>query len=123
MRVQAEAPSWLREAMSTFGEECRKDDPGGRRTSPLNAIYPTSWDPDWTVEAIDLLTVLTRLVDLEPEQVDLLARVLSGPLTSRAQLAAAGTRWPMAAKERKPRYSLGSPDMPAPDDDQTTLDL
>ncbi len=101
----------------------RKKDPGGRRTSPLNAIHPTIWDPDWTVEAIDLLTVLTRLVDLEHEQADLLARILNGPLVSRAQLAAAGARWPTAAKERKPRYSLGSPGMPAPDDDQTTLDL
>jgi hypothetical protein len=46
----------------------RKKDPGGRRVSPLDRLYPTEWDPDWTTEAIGLLTVLTRLVELEPAQ-------------------------------------------------------
>ena len=51
----------------------RKKEPGGKRSSPLDHLSPAAWDPDWTTEAIDLLTVLTRLVELEPAQADLLA--------------------------------------------------
>jgi Predicted helicase len=86
----------------------RRKDPGGRRTSPLDHIHPTTWDPDWTTEAIDLLTVLTRLVELEPDQDELLRRVLSGPLLSMDDLRIKGTRWPTSARDHKPRHSLAS---------------
>ena len=101
----------------------RKKDPGGKRTSPLNAIHPTSWDPDWTVEAIDLLTVLTRLVDVESDQAELLARILNAPLVSMEQMASGGARWPTDAKGHRPRYAIQGPDSPSPDDGQTALDL
>lgn len=96
----------------------RKKEPGGRRTSPMNAIHPATWDPDWTVEAIDLLTVLTRLVDLEPEQGTLLGRILERPLLSLDDLGAAGVRWPASPKARKPRYSLGSAGLMSSADDR-----
>jgi len=86
----------------------RKKDPGGRRPSPLDRLYPTAWDPDWTTEAIDLLTVLTRLVELEPGQADVLARVLAGDLLTIDDLRAAGTRWPVNRQDRKPRFSYTS---------------
>jgi len=86
----------------------RKKDPGGRRVSPLDRLYPTAWDPDWTTEAIDLLTVLTRLVELEPAQADLLARVVAGGMLSMDDLRQAGTRWPISAQDRKPQYSYTS---------------
>jgi len=75
------------------------------------------------VEAIDLLTVVTRLVDSAPDQVDLLAQILNAPLVSIEQLASAGVRWPTSAKVRRARYGLDSPGMPSPDDGQTGLDL
>ncbi len=86
----------------------RKKEPGGRRVSPLDHIYPTEWDPDWTTEAIDLLPVLTRLVALEPPQANVLSRVLAGDLLSLNDLLAAGTRWPVTQHDRKPRFSYNS---------------
>jgi hypothetical protein len=86
----------------------RKEDPGGRRTSPLDRVCPEAWDPDWTTEFIDLLTVLTRLTALEPAQASLMARILAGPLLSAGDLHAAGTRWPSDPKARRPRYSYDS---------------
>ena len=99
----------------------RKKDPGGRRVSPLDHIYPTEWDPDWTTEAIDLLTVLTRLTELEPAQADLLARVLAGDLLAMDDLGAAGTRWPVSQQDRKPRFSYRSLSPAESSDDQGTL--
>lgn len=82
----------------------RKAVPGGKKTSPLDHMHVDAWDPDWTTELIDLLTVLTRLVDLQPAQEDLLQRILRGPLQTMRDLAAAGVRWPTKPVDRKPRY-------------------
>lgn len=84
----------------------RKKDPGGKKESPLDHINPTTWDPDWTTEAIDLLTVLTRLVELEPAQADLLNQVLAGDLLTMDDLRMSGTRWPVSKQDRKPRFSV-----------------
>jgi hypothetical protein len=84
----------------------RKKDPGGRRMSSLDHVLPAEWDPDWTTEAIDLLTVLTRLVELEAAQADLLDQVLAGDLLTMDDLATAGTRWPVTPQDRKPRFSF-----------------
>jgi len=93
----------------------RKKDPGGKKMTDLDHVNPTAWDPDWTVEAIDLLTVLTRLVELEPTQADLLNQVLAGDLLTMDDLQTAGTRWPVSRDDRKPRFSyksLGLKDAP-----------
>lgn len=87
----------------------RKKDPGGKKTSPLDDLNPTAWDPDWTTEAIDLLTVLTRLVDLEPAQADLLSHVLAGDLLTMDDLRTAGVRWPVSQQDRKPRFNIETP--------------
>ena len=84
----------------------RKTEPGGKKTSPLDHVHVDAWDPDWTTEFIDLLTVLTRLVDLEPAQADTLARVLAGPILTMADLAKAGVRWPTTTKDRKPHHRI-----------------
>jgi Type ISP C-terminal specificity domain len=84
----------------------RKNNPAGRRSSPLDAIHVETWDPDWTGEFIDLLTVLCRLVELEPAQAELLDRVLATALLAKDDLAADQVRWPATASDRKPRYSL-----------------
>ena len=86
----------------------RKKEPGGKKLSELDHKYPDTWDPDWTTEAIDLLTVLTRLVELEPSQADTLERVLANELITMDGLAALGTRWPGNKKDRKPRFGYNS---------------
>jgi hypothetical protein len=68
----------------------RKANPGGRKSSPLDAIHADRWPHDWTVELNDLLTVLRRLVELEPQQEELLGRILAGPQITVADLTAAG---------------------------------
>ncbi|WP_230977343.1 type ISP restriction/modification enzyme [Georgenia yuyongxinii] len=95
----------------------RKAEPGGRKGSPLDHLHVDTWDPDWTTEFIDLLTVLTRLVELEPAQADLLEGIVAGPLLTMDALTDAGVRWPTAAADRKPRYAL------APLLEQATLDI
>jgi len=84
----------------------RKAVPGGKKTSPLDYLHVGAWDPGWTTELIDLLTVLTRLVELEPAQADLLARVVAGPVLTVEDLRTAGVRWPTTAADRKPHYPL-----------------
>jgi len=90
----------------------RKKVPGGKKTSPLDYIHVDVWDPDWTTEFIDLLTVLTRLVELEPAQADLLERILAGSLLTMDDLRVAGVRWPTAAGDRKPHRGIeaGAPE-------------
>jgi len=84
----------------------RKAVPGGKKTSPLDYVHVDTWPGEWTTELIDLLTVLTRLVDLETEQAQLLDDVLAGSVLTMDALAAEGVRWPSKPSNRKPRYGL-----------------
>ncbi|SCE91510.1 N-6 DNA Methylase [Micromonospora coriariae] len=84
----------------------RKKEPGGRRGSPLDDMHVDVWEPGWTGEFVDLLTVLTRLVEMEPAQAELLAAVLANEVLNRDQLTAAGVRWPTGTSDRKPLYGL-----------------
>lgn len=84
----------------------RKANPAGKRSSPLDDINASTWEPQWTTDLVDLLTVLRRLVDLAPEQADLLGQIVAGPMLTKAGLAAAGTRWPTQATDRKVRFGL-----------------
>jgi hypothetical protein len=86
----------------------RKKEPGGRRSSPLDDVNATAWDPEWTGEFLDLLSVLTRLVDLEHQQAETLKSILTGDIATLDDLAAAGVRWPQSTADRKPRFSLDS---------------
>jgi hypothetical protein len=61
-----------------------------RPPSPLDAIQPDGWLPEYTTDLIDLLNVLGRLIALEPAQADLLNRICAGPLRSAEELRAAG---------------------------------
>ena len=65
-------------------------------------MHVDTWPAEWSVEFTDLLTLLTRLVDAEPAQQDLLNRVLSGPLLTMPTLTQHGVRWPTTTAERKP---------------------
>lgn len=63
---------------------------GDRRPpSPLEGIQPDHWLASYTSDLIDLLHVLRGLVDLEPEQADLLDRICEGPLVSAETVAEA----------------------------------
>jgi hypothetical protein len=58
---------------------------GDRRPpSPLDRIQPDHWPDEYTVDLMNLLHVLGRLVALEPSQADLLERVCAGPLAPQA---------------------------------------
>lgn len=83
----------------------RKADPGGKKTSPLDDMHVQVWDPDWTTEFIELLTVLTRLIEHEPTQADLLTRVMNGRLLAMDDLADAGVKWPTTTADRRPSYA------------------
>jgi hypothetical protein len=63
---------------------------GDRRPpSKLNDIQPDHWLSEYTTELLNVLNVLTLLVELEPAQAGLLKRVCAGPLLSHEALAAA----------------------------------
>jgi hypothetical protein len=61
-----------------------------RPPSPLDAIQPDHWLPEYTTDLLDLLHVLGRLIALEPQQADLLARICDNPLLSADELHNAG---------------------------------
>ncbi len=64
---------------------------GDRRPpSPLDAIQPDHWLPEYTSDLLDLLHVLGRLIALEPAQAGLLSRICASPLRSADELRAAG---------------------------------
>jgi hypothetical protein len=63
---------------------------GDRRApSALNDIQPDHWLPEYTSELLNVLNVLTLLVELEPLQADLLDRICAGPLLSHEDLTTA----------------------------------
>ena len=57
-----------------------------RKPSPLGDIQPDHWLPEYTSELINVLNVLAMLVELEPRQADLLARICDGPLIAAARI-------------------------------------
>jgi len=61
-----------------------------RPPSPLQEIQPEHWPAEYTTDLLDLLNVLTLLVELEPEQANLLDRVCDGDLISETELKAEG---------------------------------
>ncbi|MCW2349039.1 MULTISPECIES: type ISP restriction/modification enzyme [unclassified Sphingobium] len=58
-----------------------------RPPSPLGDIQPDHWLHEYTSELINVLNVLTLLVELEPKQAALLKRVCDGPLIPAGKLA------------------------------------
>lgn len=80
----------------------RKREPGGRRSSPLDDVNATAWDPDWTGEFLDLLSVLTRLTGLEPQQAETLESILTCSTTTLDDLAAAGSAGRRARRTGSP---------------------
>ena len=61
-----------------------------RQPSALGKIQPDGWLAEYTTELINVLNVLSRLVELEPRQSDLLTRICDAPLMSADYLRANG---------------------------------
>jgi hypothetical protein len=79
---------------------------GDRRPpSALNAIQPGHWLPEYTAELLNVLNVLTLLIELEPAQAILLDRICAGPLLSDEDLTAANALAtpPKSEKLKKPK--------------------
>lgn len=64
--------------------------------NPLDKIRPITWPDEWNDELLDLLRMLTRTLDLQPTQTDLLDRICAGPLVPTSDLPRP------AALQRKP---------------------
>jgi hypothetical protein len=82
----------------------RRKVPKGKKTSPLDYIQETHWNPDWSGQFHELLLALTHLVHLEDEQEALLQDVLAGSLLDLSSLQKLGVEWPKSASDRKVRY-------------------
>lgn len=79
-----------------------------RRGSELDDIRPERWTPAFTDQLLRLLTVLTRLTDLEPTQADLLERILAAPLITADDLTLARVfPVPPEARKEPPRHPQG----------------
>lgn len=87
--------------------------------SPLDDIRPTSWPPEYTSDLLDLLNVLTLLVEIEPEQADLLETVMAGQRITVDDLTTAGVLPVPDTARTLPKQKP----MPAPTDSQQALDL
>jgi hypothetical protein len=85
----------------------RLREPEGKRSSELDDVVATSWTPGMTTELLQLLNAVTRLVELESAQSELLDRVLEGPLVSVADLTDAGVL-PVPDAVRRPAPPPGA---------------
>lgn len=80
----------------------RSATPGGSKTSPLDHLVAEAWEPEWSVEFTELLSVVARLVSLEPAQAKLLDEIMTGPLLSRDDFEEGGVVWPPEGSSVKP---------------------
>jgi hypothetical protein len=81
-----------------------------RQPSPLGNIQPDHWLPEYTTELLNVLNVLAMLVELEPQQKDLLNRICEGRLISESELKNAGA----LVSEATPKGRKRKPDTNAP---------
>lgn len=80
--------------------------PKKKKTSPLDSINATQWDPVWSSELTNLLSILTQLCQLEDDMADLLIDVIANPTLTRTELAALGVKWPVTDRDRAPRIPV-----------------
>jgi Type ISP C-terminal specificity domain/N-6 DNA Methylase len=78
----------------------RRRDPAGRRSSPLDDLNAERWTATFTRELLELLRVLTRCIELEPSQAELLDRICQGALICTADLAQAEVLPPSKSTRR-----------------------
>jgi len=85
----------------------RKREPEGRKSSPLDDVVARGWDPAWTTELLEMLNVIELLVELEPDQDELLERIVNSPLISAADLTSAGVPAAMSLRPELPPKQIG----------------
>jgi hypothetical protein len=78
----------------------RRRNPAGRRSSPLDCVNAECWTATFTRELLELLRVLTRCVELEPSQAELLDRICQDPLISTSDLTQAEVLPPSKSTRR-----------------------
>lgn len=76
---------------------------GDRRVSDLSAIHPSGWLAEYTQDLIDLLHVIGLLVELEPEQADILSQIHGGSVLTVDDMTSAGVLPVPAASRKVPR--------------------
>ncbi|MCL7380098.1 type ISP restriction/modification enzyme [Streptomyces sp. 35G-GA-8] len=64
----------------------RSDRTAGKITSELDRERPEHWEPDWSRELVEILAVLSHLTAMEPQQAELLNRIVAAPLIDVAEL-------------------------------------
>ena len=79
----------------------RKENPAGRRSSPLDDVVLDRWPASFTTELLELLNVLGLCVELEPVQEHILDRICQHPVISIADLTHARVL-PVKDSTRKP---------------------
>jgi Type ISP C-terminal specificity domain/N-6 DNA Methylase len=82
-----------------------------RQPSKLGDVQPDHWLSEYTIELLNVLHVIGRLIELEPSQADLLERICSGPTIPVEELRAVGTLSPPAASSHRVE-APGSPEQP-----------
>ena len=88
---------------------------GDRRPpSPLGKIQPDHWLAEYTTELLNVIHVLGRVVELEPDQNELLERVCAGPTLSERELRDAGAlnEGPTKKSGTKPTSSPAQASLP-----------
>ncbi|MFI2348434.1 type ISP restriction/modification enzyme [Streptomyces sp. NPDC019443] len=64
----------------------RSNHTAGKVTSELDRERPDHWEHGWSRELVEILTVLSHLTSLEPQQAELLNRIVAAPLIDVAEL-------------------------------------
>ncbi|QEU91304.1 type ISP restriction/modification enzyme [Streptomyces kanamyceticus] len=64
----------------------RSDRTAGKITSELDRERPERWEPEWSRELVEVLAVLRHLTTLEPQQAELLDRIVAAPTIDVAEL-------------------------------------
>jgi hypothetical protein len=92
-----------------FGYRRATKPPASRGASPLDDIRPSSWPPAYTTDLLEVLNVLTLVVDLEPQQAQLLDQIVDGPLITIADLTEAGVL-PVPPTARRGPMAIAAPE-------------
>lgn len=74
--------------------------------NPLDKIRLTTWPEEWSKELIELLTVLTVTLDMQPELADLLDAICDGPLIPASEFPTPTEAERMEPKAPKPDSTL-----------------
>lgn len=64
----------------------RSNRAAGKITSELDRERPDRWEPGWSRELVEILAVLRHLTALEPQQAELLNRIVVAPVIDVAEL-------------------------------------